>query len=103
MSANGHNNGDLAANGQPLPKRRRKQNNVRLAVGVLLVALVGCYLAFTKHIPFTGGFRFNAVFTAATSVKAGSPVRIAGVNVGKVVEVKVGEGSYVKYDIFIVR
>lgn len=88
MSANGHQNGDLAANGQPLPKRRRKQNNVRLAVGVLLVVLVGCYLGFTKNIPFTGGFRFNAVFTAAPSVKAGSPVRIAGVNVGKVVEVK---------------
>ena len=45
---------------------------------------IGTYLGFTKHIPFTHGFRVKAVFTSANSIRKNSPVRIAGVNVGKV-------------------
>ena len=87
MMSTGPTNPGTSPNGKPVPKRLRKPNNVRLAIGVLLVASVGLYIGFTKHIPFTGGFRFNAVFTSAVSIRNGSPVRIAGVNVGKVVEV----------------
>ncbi len=56
------------------------------AVGLLvLVAVVAItYLAFSKHVPFTHGFRVKAVFQSANSIRKNSPVRIAGVNVGKV-------------------
>ena len=35
-------------------------------------------------MPFTHGFRVKAVFPSANSIRTNSPVRIAGVNVGKV-------------------
>ena len=47
------------------------------------------YLAYTKHIPFTShGYELKAVFENAATLQANSPVRIAGVNVGKVLSVK---------------
>jgi len=70
-----------------VPRRLRRQHNVRLAAIVLVVSSVGIYLGFTKDIPFTTGFQVKAVFTSANSIRPSSPVRIAGVNVGKVLEV----------------
>ena len=93
MMGFGNGTPQIGPNGKPVPKRLRKRNNVRFAIGVLLIAIVGCYLGFTKNIPFTGGYRFNAVFTSANSIRIGSPVRIAGVDVGKVVEVSRYEDS----------
>ena len=49
---------------------------------------VGVYFGFTKHIPFTHGFRVKAVFQSANSIRTNSPVRIAGVNVGKVTAIE---------------
>jgi virulence factor Mce-like protein len=51
---------------------------------LLAVMVVVTYFGFTKHIPFTHGYRLQAVFETANNVRPGSPVRIAGVNVGKV-------------------
>ena len=51
------------------------------------------FLGFTKDIPFTHGFRVHAVFESANSLRVNSPVRIAGVNVGKVKSVKAQEGT----------
>jgi phospholipid/cholesterol/gamma-HCH transport system substrate-binding protein len=62
-----------------------------LAIGLVVAILfvVGFYLAFTKHIPFTGqGYELHATFENATTLKPDSPVRIAGVNVGKVTEIQ---------------
>ena len=57
-----------------------------LMVGIVVLALVavGTYLGFRKDIPFTEGYRVSAVFESSNSIRANSPVRIAGVNVGKV-------------------
>ena len=57
--------------------------------GVIFVAIVAVvvYFGFTKHVPFKHGFRLNAVFANAVNVKPKSPVRIAGVNVGKVTSI----------------
>ena len=60
---------------------------------LLVVACIGIFLGFTKHIPFTHGFRVNAVFQSANSIRKNSPVRIAGVNVGKVTKVEGKPGS----------
>jgi phospholipid/cholesterol/gamma-HCH transport system substrate-binding protein len=60
---------------------------------LLVVVCIGVFLGFTKHIPFTHGFRVNAVFQSANSIRKNSPVRIAGVNVGKVTKIEGKPGS----------
>jgi phospholipid/cholesterol/gamma-HCH transport system substrate-binding protein len=58
----------------------------RFRVGVLAIVLIsiGVYFGFTKDVPFTHGYRLHAVFESSNNLRPGSPVRIAGVNVGKV-------------------
>jgi phospholipid/cholesterol/gamma-HCH transport system substrate-binding protein len=58
----------------------------RFRVGVLAIVLIsiGVYFGFTKDIPFTHGYQLHAVFESSNNLRPGSPVRIAGVNVGKV-------------------
>jgi phospholipid/cholesterol/gamma-HCH transport system substrate-binding protein len=73
-------------------KDRTGASPVMVGLLVLLVILIGTYFGFTKHIPFTHGFRVKAVVESAVSIRISSPVRIAGVNVGKVVDVQ-GQGS----------
>jgi phospholipid/cholesterol/gamma-HCH transport system substrate-binding protein len=60
---------------------------------VLIVACVGVFFGFTKHVPFTHGFRVRAVFESSNSIRKNSPVRIAGVNVGKVTKIEGKPGS----------
>jgi virulence factor Mce-like protein len=50
----------------------------------IVVLAIPVYLAFTKDIPFTHGYRLHAVFESSNNLRPGSPVRIAGVNVGRV-------------------
>ncbi len=75
--------------------RRRRTGRSPLTVGLiaLAVVLVATFLGFTKDIPFTKGFRVQAVFESANSLRPNSPVRIAGVNVGKVKSVEPKEGT----------
>ena len=75
--------------------RRRRRNRSPLAVGLvaLVIILVAVFLGFTKDIPFTHGFRVKATFESANSLRLNSPVRIAGVAVGKVKKVEPKEGT----------
>ncbi|MDO8209408.1 MlaD family protein [Conexibacter sp. CPCC 206217] len=66
------------------PTRRRHWSRFRIGLIALIVLIVPVYLAFTKDIPFTHGYRVTAVFETSNNLRAGSPVRIAGVNVGRV-------------------
>ena len=51
--------------------------------------MFGFYLAFAKSIPFAGdGYTVKGVFADAQSIRANSPVRVAGVDVGKVKSVE---------------
>jgi ABC-type transporter Mla subunit MlaD len=61
-----------------------------LRVGLLAIVLivVASYFGFAKDIPFTEGYRVHAVFESSNNLRPGSPVRIAGVNVGKVASVE---------------
>ena len=60
----------------------------------LLAIAVGTYFAFAKDIPFTKPYEMQATFDNAASLQLRSPVRIAGVEVGKVAKVEpAGEGS----------
>jgi phospholipid/cholesterol/gamma-HCH transport system substrate-binding protein len=73
--------------------RRKPRSPVTIGVIALVVIVVLVFLGFTKDIPFTTPYEVNAVFQSANSIRPGSPVRIAGVDVGKVKEVKAEEGT----------
>jgi len=63
-----------------------RPGNGLIAAVVIFIVIVGPYLAFTKHIPFTGyGYELTAAFRNAANVSTNSPVRVAGVNVGRVI------------------
>jgi len=66
------------------PTRRKQWSRLRLGLVAIVVLIVPIYLAFAKDIPFTHGYQVTAVFETANNLRPGSPVRIAGVNVGKV-------------------
>ncbi len=63
---------------------QKRSNPVRFGIVFLIVLAIAVYFGFTKHIPFKHGFRLNAVFSSAVDIQPKSPVRIAGVTVGKV-------------------
>src|SRR5438132_8219596 len=88
--------------GQPTPARKRgwrrhdeipvvelnRTNPVRFAIIGFIIVVVAVYFGFTKALPFKHGYKLNAVFTSAQNVHSKSPVRIAGVNVGKVTHIR---------------
>ena len=87
----------MAAGGQPvriIPRRHRgRMNPVRAGAIALLLITVATWLAFTKELPWRDPFQFHAVFQTSNDVRLDSPVRIAGVNVGKVVKVERMDGD----------
>ena len=66
---------------------------------VLILALT--FFAYTKKLPWSEeGYTATATFTNATTLRKTAPVRIAGVNVGKVTSVvPVGEGAKVTFTV----
>ena len=82
--------------------RRRTQQglgNVPIALIALTLLVVAVYLGFTKSIPFRPHYEVKAVFRSSNDLKTASPVRIAGVEVGKVTGIepleKGGDGAVV--------
>jgi phospholipid/cholesterol/gamma-HCH transport system substrate-binding protein len=73
--------------------RRRRRSPVAIGLVALAVIAVLIFLGFTKDIPFTTPYEVNAVFESANSIRPGSPVRIAGVDIGKVKEVKADDDN----------
>jgi phospholipid/cholesterol/gamma-HCH transport system substrate-binding protein len=66
--------------------------------GILALVIVGlfAYFGFTKANPFANPYEFKAAFNDVNNLKPNSPVRIAGVEVGKVKKVEPvtdGEGA----------
>jgi phospholipid/cholesterol/gamma-HCH transport system substrate-binding protein len=62
----------------------QRYNPLLLGVVVVVVVALVAYFGFTKAIPFKHGFRLKAVFATAVNIHPKSPVRVAGVDVGKV-------------------
>jgi phospholipid/cholesterol/gamma-HCH transport system substrate-binding protein len=73
----------------------RRKPRSPVAIGLIALAVIGVlvFLGWTKDIPFTQPYEVNAVFQSANSIRPGSPVRIAGVDVGKVKSVEPQEGT----------
>lgn len=59
----------------------------RAGLLAVVVVAVACYFAFSRANPFSSPYTIKADFADAANVKQGSPVRIAGVEVGKVTNV----------------
>ena len=73
---------------------RAGMSETRAGVLAIVVIAVLAYFGFTKANPFADPFELKAAFDDAASVKPGSPVRIAGVEVGEVTEIEqIGEGG----------
>ena len=65
-------------------KQRRGMSPVAAGLLTLVVLCVVTYFGFTKAIPFKHHYTVQAVFPSANNIHSGAPVRVAGVNVGKV-------------------
>jgi phospholipid/cholesterol/gamma-HCH transport system substrate-binding protein len=75
-------------------RRRRRQVSTFTAgsIGIVVIVLL-TYLAFTKFAnPLASPFRIHAIFSSANGLRPASLVRIAGVNVGKVVSIGTVKG-----------
>ena len=73
------------------PSRLKPKNNLGVALLTLAILLPLIYLGFTKSIPFKPQYEIKAAFESSNNLKNGSPVRIAGVEVGKVTKVERAE------------
>jgi phospholipid/cholesterol/gamma-HCH transport system substrate-binding protein len=78
-----------------------RPSNAMIAVIFLLVFTIGPYLAFTGHVPFTSyGYELKATFSNSVNIATNSPVRIAGVDVGRVIRVeRDGDASTVTFTV----
>ncbi len=69
----------------------------------LVVVVLGCYFGFTKDNPFARPFEVEAAFRSTNNIRTNSPVRIAGITVGKVTHIardaSEGQGSIVTLQI----
>jgi phospholipid/cholesterol/gamma-HCH transport system substrate-binding protein len=70
----------------------------KLRAGILALAVLGvlAFFGFTKANPFANPYELQAVFDNVTNLKPRSPVRIAGVEIGKVKKIDPiteGEGA----------
>ena len=61
---------------------------LRAGLIAIVLIVVGIYFAFARGLPIGDHYEIEAVFRSANNVKERQPVRIAGVDVGKVVEVR---------------
>ena len=63
----------------------------KAGVLALVVLVVATYFGFTKANPFANPYELQAVVRDAQNLKQGAPVRIAGVDVGRVTKVEAAE------------
>jgi len=80
-------------------KRKRKRSDqkglTRFKAGVITIVLiaVATFFGFTKTNPFANPYQMVGTFKSVNGLKPNSPVRIAGIEVGKVKKVEAIDGS----------
>lgn len=73
--------------------RRRGPHPLNVGVAALVVGFSLIWLGFTKELPWHTDHELGLAFQTAAEIRTGSPVRVAGVNVGEVKGVERGPGS----------
>jgi phospholipid/cholesterol/gamma-HCH transport system substrate-binding protein len=68
--------------------RQPRLTSVQWGVLALVVIAVFTYFGFAKNNPFTQPFELKAMFDEASNIQLNSPVRIAGIEVGKVTKIE---------------
>ena len=66
-------------------------SNVAIGLVALAASILFVYFGFTKSIPLRSHYEVRAAFASSNNLRPGSPVRIAGVEVGKVTGVERAE------------
>jgi phospholipid/cholesterol/gamma-HCH transport system substrate-binding protein len=84
--------------------RARAQGMSPFKAGLIAIVLIAVlsYFGFTKANPFANPYEFKGAFQTASNLKPKAPVRIAGVDVGKVKKiepVKEGSGAIVTMEV----
>jgi phospholipid/cholesterol/gamma-HCH transport system substrate-binding protein len=78
----------------------QRYNPVRIGIVFLVIVVIAVYFGFTKRVPFKHGYSLKAVFATVVNIAPKSPVRIAGVDIGKVSAVRrVGQTGLVSMEI----
>jgi phospholipid/cholesterol/gamma-HCH transport system substrate-binding protein len=74
---------------------RRTRRVPNWAIGLTLIGVIATAMlvSATGRLPWAGGYELDAVFADTQGMVAGTPVRVAGVNVGEVTGVEHLEGS----------
>jgi phospholipid/cholesterol/gamma-HCH transport system substrate-binding protein len=73
---------------------------VAWGLAIIVLVAIGSYFAYTKDTPFDDPYEVSATFENAATLRASSPVRIAGVNVGEVKSVEpAGEAAKVTFTV----
>jgi phospholipid/cholesterol/gamma-HCH transport system substrate-binding protein len=76
--------------------RGRGMGNATAGALAAIIVVVACYFGFTKENPFADPFELKVAFKTSNNIRPNSPVRIAGVTVGKVASVdRDGDGAAV--------
>jgi phospholipid/cholesterol/gamma-HCH transport system substrate-binding protein len=70
------------------PGQHNRMPNWAIGLVMAVVLAIGSYLAFSKELPWGDKFEVQAVFSSAQNIRPDSPVRIAGVDVGKVTKIE---------------
>ena len=68
--------------------RQERLTSVQWGVLALVVIGVLTYFGFAKNNPFTHPFELKATFETTSNLQLNSPVRVAGVEVGKVTKIE---------------
>src|ERR1700742_63170 len=69
-------------------RRTPRRSNAFIGLLAVIAGVLILYFGFTKDIPFTHGYVLKAQFESANSIRPNSPVRIAGVEGGKVKKIE---------------
>src|SRR4029077_2150534 len=70
------------------PRKRYLIPNPLIATAIIVATVAIGIVAFTQELPFQGHYEVKATFASASNIRVGAPVRIAGIDVGKVTDVE---------------
>ena len=96
----------MARRGGFFRRRTKRRGTTSAGAGLIALAVISLavYFAFTKANPFASPYKLEAIFADAAGMDPNSPVRIAGVEVGKVTKVEsTGPDGYAKVTMEIVE